>query len=672
MSARTNSSGGAGTTVLIPLGAQPGAPRARRRVVATATVLALALTGAGVGAWAATSGPGGGILAAADEAPSNVALLGTPEASYTASWNKVEAVNDGAGVSTGGAHDATWATWSGDRPATQWLEYSWPAPVTVERSVVRFWSDGTDANGDNVRVPASWKLQYWDADTGAFVDVPNPSGYPTERLTTNETTFDAVTTTRLRATFDALRGTTAATYSGVGVSEWEVWGTGGVEESEPVDPNGPIDYSPVHVPTDLGVLPDLPAEIDAIFTDGRVETVAVDWEDVTPDDVAAAGAFEVTGTSDELVEPVSGTVHVRDGEPGAITAVDNVSVVTLAGTAPALPATVTAEYEDASKDSRIPVTWDAVDPADYAEPDGLFFVDGDVEGTDVPAEAVVFVIAPDTGEDTTPPTVTVTAQPGAATSGWYVQHPTVTVVASDNRDPAPAVEVSVDGGAWTAYDGPFAVDEDGVRTVEARATDAAGNVGTGSRELRVDTVAPATVATLREVGSSVEITLAATDAGSGVDKVQWEGPGTFWGTYTEPFTRALTDEPQVIEFAATDAAGNEEVRQQVVLPALGDEPELALDVEVSPRCLAGKAYVAVRVTNGEDVPVSVSLATPYGERAFADVAPGKNAYQSFATRATSAPAGTATVTGTTTVDGPDGPQEVTATVDAPFAALDCG
>ena len=193
----TNSSRGAGSTVLIPLGDQPPAPRARRRVVATVTALALALTGAGVGAWAATSGPGGEILAAADEAPSNVALIGTPEASYTASWNKVEAVNDGAGVSTGGAHDATWATWSGDRPATQWLEYSWPAPVTVDRSVVRFWSDGADANGDNVRVPASWTLQYWDADAGAFVDVPNPSGYPTDRLATNETMFDAVTTLSL-------------------------------------------------------------------------------------------------------------------------------------------------------------------------------------------------------------------------------------------------------------------------------------------------------------------------------------------------------------------------------------------------------------------------------------------------------------------------------------------
>jgi len=667
MNGRTEASRG---TVVIPLDERPGAgaSRARRRVVATAAALALALTGAGVGAWAVGGSADRELVAAADEASSNVALIGTPEASYTASWNRVEAVNDGAGVSTGGAHDATWATWSGDRPASQWLEYSWPAPVTVDRSVVRFWTDGADANGDNVRVPASWVIQYWDADAGAFVDVPNPSGYPTERLALNETTFDAVTTTRLRATFQALRGATVSTWSAVGVSEWEVWGTGGVAEPEPVDPHGPIDLTPVHVPTDVGVLPDLPAEIDAVFTDGRVETVPVDWEEVAAADVAEPGSFDVTGTSSELVEPVSGTVWVRDGDPGEITAVDTVSVVTLAGAAPRLPATVTAAYEDASKDSRVPVTWEVVDPAEYAEPDGFFFVAGDVEGTDLPAEAVVFVVAPDTGEDTTPPTVTVLAQPGPATSGWYVQHPTVSVVASDNRDPAPAVEVSLDGGPWAPYAGPFAVDEDGVRTVEVRATDEAGNVGTGSRELRVDTVAPVTVATLRETGSSVEITLQATDAGSGVDKVQWEGPGTFWGTYTEPFTRALTDEPQVIEFAATDAAGNEEARQQVVLPALGAGPALAVDVEVSPRCLAGTAYVAVRATNGEDVPVAVTLSTPFGQKAFADVTPGRSAYQSFAARASAVPAGSATVTATTVLDG----EAVTASVDAPYDALDCG
>ncbi|MFD4994494.1 alpha-L-arabinofuranosidase C-terminal domain-containing protein [Cellulosimicrobium cellulans] len=106
----------------------------------------------------------------------------------------------------------------------------------------------------------------------------------------------------------------------------------------------------------------------------------------------------------------------------------------------------------------------------------------------------------------------------------------------------------------------------------------------------------------------------------------------------------------------------------VRLHAADAAPELDLAVEVSPRCLAGKAYVAVRATNGEDVPVSVTLATPFGQKAFADVAPGKNAYQSFAARATSAPAGTATVTGTATVDG----EQVTSTVDVAYDALDCG
>ncbi len=639
-------------------------------IAAAALVVGLAGTasaGAAVADVAGARGTAPSAVAAAVEEPGNVALRGTPEASYTASWNRVEAVNDGAGVSTGGGHDATWATWSGNRPASQWLEYSWPAPVTVDRSVIRFWSDGTDANGDNVRVPASWTIQYWDEDAGAFVDVPNPSGFGTERLETNETTFDPITTTRVRATFQALQGTTTPTYSAVGVSEWELWGTGGVEEPDPVDPHGPIDHSPVHIPTDVGVLPDLPAEIDAIFADGRVQTVDADWEDVTAEDVAAAGSFDVVGTSPELVEPFSGTVHVRDGEPGAITLVDYVSVVTLSGTAPALPATVTAEYEDASRDSRIPVTWDEVDPADYAEPDGLFFVEGDVEGTDLPAEAVVFVVAPDDGEDTVAPTVSLTAQPGPATSGWYTQQPTVTVVATDNRDAAPAVEVSVDGGAWAAYDGPFAL-EDGAHTVAARATDAAGNVGEGSRDLRVDSVAPVTTATVRDLGTSVEITLEATDAGSGVDKIQWEGPGTFWGTYSEPFTRALTDTEQVIEFAATDAAGNEEARGRVVLPALSEEPELDVAVEVSPRCLAGKAYLAVRAANGEDVPVGVTLATPYGERSFEAVAAGANAYHAFAVRSASVPAGAVTVTATATVDG----EAVTTEQQVEHAAHACG
>src|SRR5690606_11519835 len=94
--------------------------------------------------------------------------------------------------------------------------------------------------------------------------------------------------------------------------------------------------------------------------------------------------------------------------------------------------------------------------------------------------------------------------------------------------------------------------------------------------------------------------------------------------------------------------GRVDVRRRA--PAEPPAPELDLAVEATSRCLAGKAYVAVRATNGEDVPVTVTLATPYGEETVADVAPGTNAYQSFAALATAVPAGTVAVTGVATID----------------------
>lgn len=85
----------------------------------------------------------------------------------------------------------------------------------------------------------------------------------------------------------------------------------------------------------------------------------------------------------------------------------------------------------------------------------------------------------------------------------------------------------------------------------------------------------------------------------------------------------------------------------------------ALDVTAQARCLAGKAYVAVRATSTADAPVDVELATPYGTRLVADVAPGASAYQSFAVRAATVPAGEATAT----ADG--------RTAVVPYDALTC-
>ncbi|MEU5344126.1 MULTISPECIES: Ig-like domain-containing protein [unclassified Streptomyces] len=62
-------------------------------------------------------------------------------------------------------------------------------------------------------------------------------------------------------------------------------------------------------------------------------------------------------------------------------------------TAPRLPATVVATYNDGSKDSRIVVTWDPVDPDRYARP-GTFEVKGTVDGTTYRATATTNVTAP--------------------------------------------------------------------------------------------------------------------------------------------------------------------------------------------------------------------------------------------------------------------------------------
>lgn len=170
--------------------------------------------------------------------------------------------------------------------------------------------------------------------------------------------------------------------------------------------------------------------------------------------------------------------------------------------------------------------------------------------------------------DDTPvaPAVELTADVAPAPSGWYLSPPRVHVEPVDLGDHG-AVRSSwrVDGGQWQDGAGPIILD-DGIHIVDARVVDARGAVGSASRTFSIDTAAPVSRARVKSLGASVEITLDATDEVSGVERIQWEGPGTFWGTFQEAFVRALTDTEQVIEFAATDRAGNEEPRQRLVLP----------------------------------------------------------------------------------------------------------
>jgi hypothetical protein len=187
---------------------------------------------------------------------------------------------------------------------------------------------------------------------------------------------------------------------------------------------------------------------------------------------------------------------------------------------------------------------------------------------DTQTEVVVWILDDEDDGIAPPPAVEITATPAPATSGWFTARPTIDIrgtdIASDGAEVA--LDVRVGDSDWHPYDRPFALHGEGEVTVSVRATTSDGAVGSASRTFAIDTMPPESRATVTPLGSSVEISFAATDQVSGVERIQWEGDGTFWATFQEAFVRALTDREQIIEFAATDRAGNEEARQRLILP----------------------------------------------------------------------------------------------------------
>jgi hypothetical protein len=120
----------------------------------------------------------------------NLASSATPTASYTSPWETVQAINDGIDPpSSNDTVNPRWGTWP--EAGQQWAQLTWNSPVTVSSADVYFFDDD-----QGIAQPASWTLQYWNGSS--YVDVSNPSGYPTATSQYNHVTFNVVSTTRLR------------------------------------------------------------------------------------------------------------------------------------------------------------------------------------------------------------------------------------------------------------------------------------------------------------------------------------------------------------------------------------------------------------------------------------------------------------------------------------------
>ncbi|KQS66712.1 DUF5695 domain-containing protein [Modestobacter sp. Leaf380] len=156
-------------------------------------------------------------------AQTNVAGAAAAAASFTAAWNRVGGLNDGAQPTTSrdvspNDNATTWGAYP--QVSQQWVEYTWPAVRSLRRVGVYF-VDNLDANGNGITVPASWSVQWWDAGTSTWRAVAGASGYPTAANTYNTATFTPVTTTKLRLVLNA-RGTVSGKGS-LGIKEWQVF-----------------------------------------------------------------------------------------------------------------------------------------------------------------------------------------------------------------------------------------------------------------------------------------------------------------------------------------------------------------------------------------------------------------------------------------------------------------
>jgi regulation of enolase protein 1 (concanavalin A-like superfamily) len=184
------------------------------------------------------------------------------------------------------------------------------------------------------------------------------------------------------------------------------------------------------------------------------------------------------------------------------------------------------------------------------------------------------VVAPVTTATTNP------AAPGA--SGWYTGPVTVTLAATDDGSGVDRTEYTVDGGAWTAYTAPFAVSGDKAHTVRYRSADKAGNVETAKTlAVKVDATAPLTTAQFAPPNDNgwnngaVPVTLAATDAASGVVSTEYSLDGGPWTAYTQPVD-VSGDGTHEVAYRSKDAAGNTETEKAATIKIDGTTPTVLI------------------------------------------------------------------------------------------------
>src|SRR6185369_5629061 len=160
--------------------------------------------------------------------------------------------------------------------------------------------------------------------------------------------------------------------------------------------------------------------------------------------------------------------------------------------------------------------------------------------------------------------VTTSAVAGTVAPGitqWYKESAQVTLTATDNLSGLQGTVYTIDGGPTKLYSSPFTIQTDGSHMVNYWTTDKAGNTETPqSRVVNVDINAPVTQISAGSgyYASPTQVTLTATDSGSGVANTFYTVASGGTQTYSGPFT-VSGDGNRLIVYWSVDWAGHSEI-----------------------------------------------------------------------------------------------------------------
>ncbi len=168
-------------------------------------------------------------------APVNLARVAIPSSPVTTSENKISALNDGFTPESSRDHrNGSYAvrTEQEDGGHPRWVQYEWIQPIAVSRIEVYWAVDAprpkglAGSEGAQLAPPASYRILYWNG--ADFVSVQKAKGLGSAADIFNSTTFEAVTSSKLRLEI------VPAEEHAAGILEWKVFSDGPVPSLPPV------------------------------------------------------------------------------------------------------------------------------------------------------------------------------------------------------------------------------------------------------------------------------------------------------------------------------------------------------------------------------------------------------------------------------------------------------